>query len=336
MAKLNKILESIENLKLTTEVALLENTEVTELVRAQSKLMINENINFIKNELTKGGILEDVQFMLKNAWTQALMEDISMDTFRNMIPTGEDVDKFAKNIYNTGKDFANENIPKYTSNEYNGMKTAADSLLSDTQGRHAAAIADLNSQHANALAAINAQHANEVGGLKADIGSYQNSQAGLISTLGGNGAKLGVQADSVYADGVNKANQLAGQAQAAYGQAKDMVNAIPGQAQAAYGQAKDMANAIPGQAQAAYDSGKAAVQAVPGQVAALGAKIGANVQGVYDGASQGLGAKLNADGSPMTNNQMAGIGAGSAAIAAGAGYGAHKLAQKVRRSNTFR
>ena len=325
MAKLNKILESIENLKLTTEVALLENTEVTELVRAQSKLMINENINFIKNELTKGGILEDVQFMLKNAWTQALMEDISMDTFRNMIPTGEDVDKFAKNIYNTGKDFANENIPKYTSNEYNGMKTAADSLLSDTQGRHAAE-----------MAALASKHANEVGGLKADIGSYQNSQAGLISTLGGNGAKLGVQADSVYADGVNKANQLAGQAQAAYGQAKDMANAIPGQAQAAYGQAKDMANAIPGQAQAAYDSGKAAVQAVPGQVAALGAKIGANVQGVYDGASQGLGAKLNADGSPMTNNQMAGIGAGSAAIAAGAGYGAHKLAQKVRRSNTFR
>ena len=79
MAKLNKILESIENLKLTTEVALLENTEVTDLVRAQSKLMINESINFIKTELTKGGILEDVQLMLKNAWTQTLMEDIGLD-----------------------------------------------------------------------------------------------------------------------------------------------------------------------------------------------------------------------------------------------------------------
>ena len=79
MAKLNKILESIENLKLTTEVALLENTDVSDLVRAQSKLMINENINFIKNELTKGGILEDVQLMLKNAWTQTLMEDIGLD-----------------------------------------------------------------------------------------------------------------------------------------------------------------------------------------------------------------------------------------------------------------
>lgn len=318
MAKLNKILESIENLKLTTEVALLENTEVTELVRAQSKLMINENINFIKAELTKGGILEDVQFMLKNAWTQTLMEDISMDTFRNMIPTGEDVDKFAKNVYNTGKDFSMDNlknsiptgedVDKFAKNAYNtGKAFINENIPKFTNSEHAAAIANLNSQHANALAAINAQHANEVGGLQSDIGSYQNSQAGLIGTLGGKGANLGVQADGVYADGVNKANQIANQATTAYGQAKDMVNAIPGQA-----------------------------QAVPGQVAALGAKIGANVQGVYDGASQGLGAKLNADGSPMTNNQMAGIGAGSAAIAAGAGYGAHKLAQKVRRSNTFR
>ena len=296
MAKLEKILEAMDSFRIDSDVALLENDGIDDLTRAQTKKALHESFGFIKTQLTKGGILEDTQAMLANAWTQAIMEDISMEDIRNSIPTGEDVDKFAKNVYNTGKAFANENIPKFTNSE------------------HAAAIADLNSQHANALAAINAQHANEVGGLKAqhtnevgglkaDIGSYQNSQAGLISTLGGKGATLGVQADSMYADGVNKANAIPGQAQAAYGQAKDAVNAIPGQAQAAYGQAKDAVNAIPGQAQAAYGQAKA-----------------------------GLGARLNPDGEPISDNQMAAIGAGSAAMGAGIGYGAYKLGQKVRRA----
>ena len=307
MAKLEKILEAMDSFRIDSDVALLENDGIDDLTRAQTKKALHESFGFIKTQLTKGGILEDTQAMLANAWTQAIMEDISMEDIRNSIPTGEDVDKFAKNVYNTGKAFVNENIPnsiptgedvdKFAKKVYNtGKAFANENIPKFTNSEHAAAIADLNSQHANALAAINAQHANEVGGLKAqhtnevgglkaDIGSYQNSQAGLISTLGGKGATLGVQADSMYADGVNKANAIPGQAQAAYGQAKDAVNAIPGQAQAAYGQAK-----------------------------------------------AGLGARLNPDGEPISDNQMAAIGAGSAAMGAGIGYGAYKLGQKVRRA----
>ncbi len=297
MAKLNKILESIENLKLTTEVALLENTEVTDLVRAQSKLMINENISFIKNELTKGGILEDVQVMLKNAWTKVLLEDISPDM----------IDNGMRALANT----PTSPLGAAYIQGLNQVQAANDSLMNDLHAKHAGEIANLQ------------------------------------KILAGTGARAGVAADNMYAGGVSKAHELAGQAQAAvnaipgqaqaaYGQAKDAINAIPGQAQAAYGQAKDAINAIPGQAQAAYDSAKASAQEIPGKIAQVGRDAGAAVQGAYDGSKAGLGAKINADGTPLTNTQMAGFGAGSAALAAGAGYGAHKLAQKVRRSNAFR
>lgn len=80
MAKLEKILEACENFKLESEVALLESTELTELVRAQSKLMIHENMNYIKNALTKGKVLEETQNLLADAWTQVICEDIDLDS----------------------------------------------------------------------------------------------------------------------------------------------------------------------------------------------------------------------------------------------------------------
>ena len=308
MAKLNKILESIENLKLTTEVALLENTEVTDLVRAQSKLMINESINFIKTELTKGGILEDVQLMLKNAWTQTLLEDISPDM----------VDNGMRALANT----PTSPLGAAYVQGLNQVQAANDSLMNDLQAKHAGEIANLQ------------------------------------KIISGAGARAGIAADNAYADGVSKAHDLAGQAkaaydalpgqaQAAYDSAKAGIQALPGQAQAAYdstkaavqalpGQAKAAYDALPGQAQAAYDSAKASAQEIPGKIAQVGRDTGAAIQGAYDGSKAGLGAKINADGSPLSNTQMAGFGAGSAALAAGAGYGAHRLAQKVKRSNTFR
>ena len=205
MAKLEKILESIENLKLTTEVALLENTEVTDLVRAQSKLMINENINFIKNELTKGGILEDVQLLLKNAWTKALMEDVGLD----MIPTGEDVDRFAKNVYNSGKAFVNESIPhhleQFKNSELgqniantgkqisNTIQTAADNHLPKyTQS-------DMNTSYAATAAANDAAIANNN-----RANDFEHSQKALIDVLNQPGAKAGIMADNA----INKTKEI--------------------------------------------------------------------------------------------------------------------------------
>ena len=209
MAKLEKILESIENLKLTTEVALLENTEVTDLVRAQSKLMINENINFIKNELTKGGILEDVQLLLKNAWTKALMEDVGMEDIKNIIPTGEDVDKFAKNVYNTGKAFINENIPpNIMAQHFDQFKNSAQQFGNDVQQKIQTVAdnnlprytqADMNTSHAATAAANDAAIANNN-----RANDFEHSQKALIDIINQPGAKAGIMADNA----INKTKEI--------------------------------------------------------------------------------------------------------------------------------
>ena len=91
MAKLEKILESMDSFKINSEVALLENTDLTDLTRAQTRKEIHESFNFIKEELTKGGLLEETQQILAEAWTQAIMEDIEM-------PSVDDVKEFGNKV----------------------------------------------------------------------------------------------------------------------------------------------------------------------------------------------------------------------------------------------
>ena len=85
--KLEKILEAMEDFKLNSDVALLENESLTPLVVAQTKKVLHESFAFIKSELIKGGILEETQNLLRDAWTQAIMEDIHL---ANYVPGMED------------------------------------------------------------------------------------------------------------------------------------------------------------------------------------------------------------------------------------------------------
>lgn len=76
MSKLDKILESMDSFRINSEVALLESEGLDALTIAQTKKTIHESFAFIKGELIQGGVLEETQNLLANAWTQAIMEDI--------------------------------------------------------------------------------------------------------------------------------------------------------------------------------------------------------------------------------------------------------------------
>lgn len=78
MAKLDKILESMHSFTLNSEVALLESEGIDALTVAQTKKAIYESFGFIKAELIQGGVLQEAQDMLADAWTQAILEDIYM------------------------------------------------------------------------------------------------------------------------------------------------------------------------------------------------------------------------------------------------------------------
>ena len=182
--KLEKILESMDSFKLNCEVSLLENEGITDLVRAQTRKDLHESFNFIKKELITGGLLEEAQTMLANTWTQAIMEDISLEDIKGYIPTGEDVDKFAKNLYNDGKSFVNETIPKYTEKEYSNLN---DTLKHTQQERQS-----LENSQKGLIDTLN--HTQQ------ERQSLENSQKGLTDVLNKPGAKLGVMADGIMAD----------------------------------------------------------------------------------------------------------------------------------------
>ena len=74
--KLDKILESMDSFNINAEVALLENEGLDALTVAQARKSIHESFKFIKSELIQGGILEETQNLLADAWTDAIMEDI--------------------------------------------------------------------------------------------------------------------------------------------------------------------------------------------------------------------------------------------------------------------
>ena len=292
MAKLEKILESIENLKLTTEVALLENTEVTDLVRAQSKLMINENINFIKNELTKGGILEDVQLLLKNAWTKALMEDVGLD----MIPTGEDVDRFAKNVYNAGKNFSMESIK-------NGAADLQHKIFPHLNNSYAGGGMD------NGQPSIMAQHFDQ----------FKNSELG--QNIANTGRQIANGAQQFGNDVQQKIQTVADNNLPKYTQA-DMNTSY-----AATTAANDAAIANNNRANNFEHSQKALIDTLnqPGAKAGIMADNAINkTKEIYNNVQNVAGDKV---GRPVSDFEMATAGAG----AIGAGMAAKSLLGRVRR-----
>ena len=76
MVKLDKILESMDSFVINSDVALLESEGLDALTIAQTKKSIHESFRFIKSELIQGGVLEETQMLLSNAWTQAILEDV--------------------------------------------------------------------------------------------------------------------------------------------------------------------------------------------------------------------------------------------------------------------
>ena len=243
MAKLEKILEACENFKLESEVALLESTELTELVRAQSKLMIHENMNYIKNALTKGKVLEETQNLLANAWTQVICEDMGLENNYDMtndhitngkeaiknfaqnvgsvakswIPTGNDVDNYAKNIYSTGKSLVNEYIPTHSNNDYNALKDSQSALAANVKNLH-----NVNTNLNNDYNNLNNDHnalKDSHGALADNVKNLHNDNTNLSNTLNKPGANIGSSIDKSLATNPisTSAGLIASGAAAGYG-----------------------------------------------------------------------------------------------------------------------
>ena len=86
-AKYSALLEACNKIQLTGKLGILEEGSVDEATSIKLQLVLQENVNFIKNQITRTPLIENVQMMLAEKWTQAILEDID---FAGMVPYGQE------------------------------------------------------------------------------------------------------------------------------------------------------------------------------------------------------------------------------------------------------
>ena len=89
-AKYSALLEACDKVQLTGKLGILEESSLDEATSIKMKLVLNENINFIKQQLFRTPLVENIQANLGARWTQAILEDIDVD--------GDTQTTFMKNI----------------------------------------------------------------------------------------------------------------------------------------------------------------------------------------------------------------------------------------------
>ena len=78
-AKYSALLEACDKVQLTGKLGILEESSLDEATSIKMKLVLNENINFIKQQLFRTPLVENIQANLGARWTQAILEDIDVD-----------------------------------------------------------------------------------------------------------------------------------------------------------------------------------------------------------------------------------------------------------------
>lgn len=86
-AKYSALLEACNTIQLTGKLGILEEGSVDEATSIKLQLVLQENVNFIKNQITRTPLVENIQMLLAEKWTQAILEDID---FAGMVPGQED------------------------------------------------------------------------------------------------------------------------------------------------------------------------------------------------------------------------------------------------------
>ena len=101
--KYSALLEACNTIQLTGKLGILEEGSVDEATSIKLQLVLQENVNFIKNQITRTPLIENVQMMLAEKWTQAILEDIDL---AGMAPYGQE----DEGLTDEGQNELNENI----------------------------------------------------------------------------------------------------------------------------------------------------------------------------------------------------------------------------------
>jgi hypothetical protein len=211
-AKYSALLEACDKVQLTGKLGILEESSLDEATSIKMKLVLNENINFIKQQLFRTPLVENIQANLGARWTQAILEDIDVDG-DTQTAFMKDISGIKDGIVGGFKTIGEKLAP--VGNGYNGAeevaggKTALAKNLSAISGdvkdlgtRIADAGSGLVNKTAdvgNAVKGIMPVPADQYNAMQGSQQALANDYAALAQQTGGYGAQAGMALDKSLA-----------------------------------------------------------------------------------------------------------------------------------------
>ena len=237
--KYGALLEACNTIQLTGKLGILEESSVDEATSIKLQLVLQENVNFIKNQITRTPLIENVQMMLAEKWTQAILEDIDL---AGMVPYGQEDEGFdlgtagaiagtgalaagaryaipgAAKVYNKTQELRNRGFdlgPSFNQGIIAGKQNIAGNIATDK--------AALQNGYNSAVNAVNNGYNNAANAMSNAVETAKNYPAGfksgynmamkdpllgqMAADIGNSGVKAGAKIGNVVA---NTANTVGG------------------------------------------------------------------------------------------------------------------------------
>ena len=206
-AKYSALLEACDKVQLTGKLGILEESSLDEATSIKMKLVLNENINFIKQQLFRTPLVENIQANLGARWTQAILEDIDVDGdtqtafMKNVSGIKDDIvggfKTIGEKLAPVGSKFADE--VNYTTGKIADAGSGLANKVAEVGKDVNSAVGEKVATVGNAVKGIMPVPADQYNAMQGSQQALANDYAALAQQTGGYGAQAGMALDKSLA-----------------------------------------------------------------------------------------------------------------------------------------
>ena len=205
-AKYSALLEACDKVQLTGKLGILEESSLDEATSIKMKLVLNENINFIKQQLFRTPLVENIQANLGARWTQAILEDIDVDGdtqtafMKNVSGIKDDIvggfKTIGEKLAPVGSKFADE--VKYTAGKISDAGAGLVNKVAEAGKDVNSTVGEKVATVGNTVKGIMPVPADQYDAMQGSQQALANDHAALAKQASGYGAQAGIALDNAY------------------------------------------------------------------------------------------------------------------------------------------
>ena len=206
-AKYSALLEACDKVQLTGKLGILEESSLDEATSIKMKLVLNENINFIKQQLFRTPLVENIQANLGARWTQAILEDIDVDGdtqtafMKNVSGIKDDIvggfKTIGEKLAPVGSKFADE--VNYTAGKISDAGAGLVNKVAEAGKDVNSTVGEKVATVGNTVKGIMPVPADQYDAMQGSQQALANDHAALAQQTGGYGAQAGMALDKSLA-----------------------------------------------------------------------------------------------------------------------------------------